>query len=180
MTPVPELFVHRDVAKHLIELPARPWEVGGWLLGYWGGDERGLFVTQATPPTRGSPLGVTISGKGHRPLFDVAWEVSGGHVTFLGDWHTHPGQAATPSRRDARALARLAANADFGTSRPLIAIVAAPRWPASRRPATIRYWLGEQDRIVELNGIIADELPTVAQLPEWPWPTARRYRVHRA
>jgi len=173
----PQLFVHRDVADHLIELPARPWEVGGWLLGYWAGDGQTLFVTQATPPTRGSPFGITISARGHRPLFDIAWEISGGHVTFLGDWHTHPGQQATPSQRDTRALARLAANADFGTPHPLIAIVAAPRWPLARSAAAIRYWLRTRERVVELAAIIVDELPAVAQVPEWPWPRARRSRL---
>lgn len=172
----PQLFVHRDVARHLVELPARPWEVGGWLLGYWGGDDESLFVTHATPPTRGSPFAITISANGHRPLFDVAWEISGGHVTFLGDWHTHPGQAATPSRRDLSALARLAANEDFGTPRPLIAIVAAPRWPGSRRTAEARYWLRDGDEVVELGAVLVDELPAVAQLPAWAWPVGRRHR----
>lgn len=176
MSRAPRLFVHRGVARHLVELPARPWEVGGWLLGYWTADERSLFVTQATPPTGGSPFGITISARGHRPRFDVAWNVSGGHVTFLGDWHTHPGQAATPSQRDVRALARLAANADFGTPRPLIAIVAAPRWPWSRGSAATRYWLRDGEEVRELEAVVVDELPPVAEVPEWPWPVARRSR----
>lgn len=168
----PTLFVHRAVLARLTVLPARPWEVGGWLLGYWGDDRRSLFVTHATPPTRGWPWKVTISGAGHGHYFDVAWDASGGDVTFLGDWHTHPGLPATPSRRDRRALTKLATEPDYGTPTPLLAIVHAARWPWRAAVDEARFYLGDADgETVELRPVATDELPeSVARVRDWPWP----------
>jgi hypothetical protein len=60
-------------------------------LGYWAGDRSAIVATHATPAARrGSPFGVWISGDGHRERFHEAWEASGGHVTFLGDWQHAP------------------------------------------------------------------------------------------
>src|SRR4051812_27793075 len=60
-SPRPALWVHAHVARCLLTLRAAPWEVGGWLLGYWTGDERTVVVSHATPPgPRGTPFGVRI------------------------------------------------------------------------------------------------------------------------
>lgn len=171
----PQLWVHEFVVERLLRLPARPWEVGGWLLGFWTGDKRAVFVTHATPPgRRGTPFGVKISGSGHRERFDQAWEQSGGHVTFLGDWHTHPGCAATPSRRDRHAITQLAGDPEFGTPRPLSAIVQAPRWPRSKVRDVVRWHLaGERTpaETDELTARVVDELPQeAAGVPRWNWP----------
>ena len=168
---LPTLFVHRRVLQRLLAVEQRPWEVGGWLLGWWAEDRASLFVTHATPPaSRGTPFGVTISGHGHRPFFDEAWDRSQGHVTFLGDWHTHPGGPAIPSRRDRAAAASLAEDPDFGTPEPLLAIVATPRWPWSRRKAAVAFFV-RRDEILELLDIlVAERLPEIAQrVPDWRW-----------
>lgn len=109
-------------------LRGRPWEIGGWLLGYRHDDA--VVVTHATAPrSRGTPAGVTVSGRGHRPAFDRLWDATGGRVTFLGDWHTHPGGPAVPSERDRAAAGQIADDPDFRTPSPLVAIVATPRLP---------------------------------------------------
>jgi integrative and conjugative element protein (TIGR02256 family) len=172
---LPELWVHRPLVRLLTQLPTRPWEVGGWLLGFWTADERSVFVTHATPPaSRGTPFGVTISGTGHQALFDEAWDRSSGHVTFLGDWHTHPGCPATPSSRDRAALRQLAHDPDFGTPRPLIAIVQAPRWRLGRTRDAIRWYLRHDARDGHTNELIprlVDDLPEEAAFPvRWRWP----------
>lgn len=175
MAKRPALYVHEQVLARLGALRARPWEVGGWLLGYWADDCRSLFVTQLTPPTSGRPWKVTISGDGHRHYFDQAWDASGGDVTFLGDWHTHPGQPATPSRRDRLALAKLATEPDYGTTQPLIAIVQTERWPSRAPQSEPRFYLGDEaGETVELAPRVTDALPdSAARVPEWPWDIRR-------
>lgn len=122
-------------------MPSRPWEVGGWLLGYRSG--KAITITHATPPrSRGTARGVTISGRGHRPFFDAAWAASGGVITYVGDWHTHPGGPALPSVRDRDAGHQIAHDPDFGTNTPIVAIVATPRWPFGRRRVEIGAFLG--------------------------------------
>ncbi|MEJ7792233.1 MAG: Mov34/MPN/PAD-1 family protein [Gaiellaceae bacterium] len=166
----PELLVHGEALNRLAQVPGRPWEVGGWLLGWWSDDASELFVTHATPAaSRGTPFGVTISGRGHRPRFDAAWDASGGTVTFLGDWHTHPGGPAVLSDRDRKAMCQLASDPDFGTPHPLIAVVATGRWPWSRA-SRIRFYIGTSDEPRELEPCRVGRLPpSAARVPDWAW-----------
>ncbi|MFI5091056.1 MAG: Mov34/MPN/PAD-1 family protein [Terriglobales bacterium] len=176
---LPEVYVHEAVIGHMRDLPACPCEVGGWLLGYWGEDRASLLVTAATPPaSRGTPFGVRISAAGHQHRFDQAWQASGGLVTFLGDWHTHPGSPPYPSARDEAALVKLATGVKFGTPEPLIAIVSTPRYPWRQGSVTIGFYLGggeESARSVEAH--VTSELPAVALgVPAWRWPRDRARR----
>jgi len=177
----PALWVHAEVLAHLSELPIRPWEVGGWLLGYWSSNRQSVYVTHATPPaSRGTPFGVRISGDGHGERFDEAWKASAGHVTFVGDWHTHPGSPAIPSQRDHRALQQLSTDPDYGTPRPLAAIVRTPRWPIlSSGPVEIRWHaLLDMDALpIELSPRITHNFPeSAASIPSWRWGTRNRNR----
>lgn len=169
----PALWFHDDVARRLLSLRAAPWEVGGWLLGYWTGDATALVVTHAMPPgARGTPFGVRIGGRGHSGRFDAAWDASGGHVTFVGDWHTHPGGPPLPSERDRAALAQLAAGEQFGTPRPLAVILANPRWPWSKTERRLAAYVRQTDgEVVRLTAQLFDELPpAAAAVPAWHWP----------
>ncbi len=151
---------------------ARPWEVGGWLLGYWTEDRGSLVVTHATPPiSRGTPFGVQISGKGHRVLFDAAWDASAGAVTFLGDWHTHPRGAPSPSKRDRRAVQKLATEPDYGTPNPLLAISATGRWPWSMTLPIVRFFVGRPDQDpTRIEPIPFADLPAAAAaVPHGRW-----------
>lgn len=176
MPDSPRLLVAQGLLEHLHELPGRPWEVGGWLLGYWSQDRGSVVVTHGTPPAaRGTALGITISGKGHRRPFDEAWASSDGHVTFLGDWHTHPGGPAIPSQTDDRAMRQLAEDDDYGTPAPLIAIASVPRLNRTRDVNVAFYLRRASDQVIALEPTAFANLPTVAQtVPEWPWPRRRR------
>jgi integrative and conjugative element protein (TIGR02256 family) len=172
----PSLFVHRGVLARFAHLPHRPYEVGGWLLGYWADDESSIFLTHATPPaSRGTPLGVRISGRGHREKFDHAWGASGGLVTFLGDWHTHPGSPPLPSARDRAALRKLATDPSYGTPEPLMAILTTPRWPWHEHRSAVAFYLRTANEEVNpLAAVVTDELPTpAAAVPDWQWPPRR-------
>ena len=167
----PLLWVHARVAERLATVLPRPWEIGGWLLGYRAEEE--LVVTHATPPrSRGTPWGVTINGRGHQRLFDAAWDASQGRVTFLGDWHTHPGGPPHPSDRDRNAASLLATDPDFRTPRPMMAIVATRRWPGREgRQGEIGWFLREgTGDLRSLNAQPFAELPPyAAAVPDWPW-----------
>ncbi len=179
MDDLPRLYVSETVLRQLLGVPARPWEVGGWLLGYWTRPRDALFVTHATPPAgRGTAAGVWISGDGHRERFDEAWEASGGIVTFLGDWHTHPGGPASPSARDGRAARQLAEDPDYRTPEPLLAISAVPRWPGSRTVRHTRWWLRDRDgSLRERPARAITSMPPQAQaVARWPWPVAASMR----
>jgi integrative and conjugative element protein (TIGR02256 family) len=173
----PTLWVFQGMEERLLRLPERPWEVGGWLLGYRAEEGRSIVVTHGTPPARrGTPFGVHISGDGHRGRFDQAWERSGGYVTFLGDWHTHPGGVAQPSVRDRRAICKLATNSDFQTPQPLIAIASLRRWPWRHSREEVRWFLGDEggSRVVELEPRYVQGLTDEAvAVPSWPWPHRR-------
>lgn len=173
MPELPRLWVADNVTRQLVGLPARPWEVGGWLLGYWSADRRDLVVTHATPPARrGTPFGVWISGDGHRERFDEAWAASEGRITYIGDWHTHPGGPALPSTRDARAMKQISADEDFRAPQPLIAITALPRWRLGRPEPHTRWHLGSRtEPLTALPPHALNELPeAAASVPVWPWP----------
>jgi integrative and conjugative element protein (TIGR02256 family) len=153
---VPELYVHETVLAALSALPARPWEVGGWLIGYWSTDREAVVVTHHTPArSRGTAFGVTISGRGHRKRFDAIFDRTGGHATFLGDWHSHPAGAAEPSQQDLTAMRQLADDANYATPCPLTAIVATGRF--RRRLPETRWWLRPADgRVQELAALPYD------------------------
>jgi integrative and conjugative element protein (TIGR02256 family) len=177
----PQLFVHQDVVGLLTRVPARPCEVGGWLLGYWTHDDSSVVITHATPPaSQGTPFGVHISGKGHRGYFNDAWHASGGAVTFLGDWHTHPGCPPLPSARDRSALTKLATDAAYGTPTPLMAILSTPRWPWQPRALALRFYLrGTDGEVRDAAPEMVSAMPEEARaVPRWEWP-ARRVRAAR-
>ncbi len=179
----PALFVHGAVLARLERLAARPYEVGGWLLGYWAEDQSSVFLTHATPPLScGTPCGVHINGRGHRELFDEAWEATRGHVTFLGDWHTHPGSPPLPSAQDKRALVKLATDPRFDTPEPVITIVSTQRYPWQGDEHLIAFYLGNRTgQPTPLQPVAVGDLPTeAAAVPQWRWPPRRRRTKARA
>lgn len=175
MGDLPVLYVHAPVIDRLLSLAPRRCEVGGWLLGWWDAAREAIVVATATPPgRRGTPWGITISGAGHRRRFDAAWDATAGAVTFLGDWHSHPGGPAEPSRRDRRAATAIAGDTDFRTSRPLMGIVSVPRRHGrslASPPREIRWYVGHCDGgVEELQAVRSEQMPAVVdRLPDWPW-----------
>jgi integrative and conjugative element protein (TIGR02256 family) len=170
-------YIHRPLLDRFAQLPPGRREIGGWLLGYWSG---GIpTITHATPPgPRGTPRGVTVAGAGHRPRFDETWAATDGHVTFVGDWHTHPGGRLRPSKQDAIALEQLARDENYGTPEPLAIIVATPRtrWSKTARQlaAFLRLQSGE---LTPCELIAFDEIPAAAAFePRWEWPSEHRRR----
>ena len=129
--------------KAIAEAAAFRHEVGGILLGSYRG--RDLHVIDASAPQnsdRWSPTRFWRSPAGHQAFADAAWRRSGGLVTHIGEWHSHPELRPTPSvidraswlksrREQRRPLAFLivgtadvcvCADAELGTIRALVPI----------------------------------------------------------
>lgn len=99
-----------------------PLETGGNLMGYWSGANEAV-VTQIVGP---GPDAVHAP-YGFRPDYDFQereiariFRGTAGHVTYLGDWHTHPGSgAAHLSTKDRKTIRAIAGSADAQAPRPL-------------------------------------------------------------
>lgn len=87
---------------------ALPRETGGFLLGLRRGDH--IEVTAATtegPLDEASPVHFTRADPGHAERAASAWEESGGLVSLVGDWHSHPHGHGDPSSVDVGAWREL-------------------------------------------------------------------------
>lgn len=110
-----------------------PLETGGTLMGYWPSDAE-VVVTRVTL------AGPKAIHKFHSFMPDQEHDeaeiarnygASMGVDTYLGDWHTHPGQARPQlSGKDRATLKRIAAAEEARAPRPLTMIVAGndQRW----------------------------------------------------
>ena len=102
----PRVLVHHSVREELdlaSEACLGQPEAGGILLGaYRGPDIEATGLTRPGPTdvrrlhsfTRADPLHETANVR--------AWERSGGTISYVGEWHTHPAGGITPSSIDVR------------------------------------------------------------------------------
>lgn len=82
-------------------------EVGGVLIGFQRPPH--LHICGASTPQardRASPLHFHRSPEGHQDFAEAAWRRSGGHITYLGEWHSHPQDRPVPSSIDRGSWAR--------------------------------------------------------------------------
>ena len=76
-------------------------EQGGILIGAYRGE--GLEVvdlTEAAPADERALTRFVRQDPAHQAAATAAWEASGGQVTMVGEWHTHPFGEPSPSRTD--------------------------------------------------------------------------------
>jgi len=66
------------------------------------------MATQPFPTDERSRFKFVRLPEGHQQVLDLAWSESGGAVSYLGEWHTHPSPTAVPSPKDRRNWRRLA------------------------------------------------------------------------
>lgn len=116
--------VHADLLAQADE--HAPKETGGLLLGYRHSPTE-IVITDAIGPGPG--------GNHRRAGFDpdTDWQTSelalryAAHhrrITYLGDWHTHPGGSSTLSRTDRRTVRAIAHHADARCPHPVMAVLA--------------------------------------------------------
>jgi integrative and conjugative element protein (TIGR02256 family) len=98
-------------------------ETGGLLIGYRAGDE--LVVIDATGPgpnARHRRFSFNPDGCWQRKQLAKIYRDTEGVLTYLGDWHTHPGGPPLPSAQDKATAAAVAAAPLARTANPLTLI----------------------------------------------------------
>ena len=89
-----------------------PNETGGVLLGYFDLTLGHIYIVDALPPppdSDGDATGFTRGISGLQDAVQRAQERTGGIVTYVGEWHSHPPKTSTkPSLADIYLLAHLA------------------------------------------------------------------------
>ena len=106
-------WVRNDVLEFLRAEAVRkaPLETGGVLMGYFAQPGNVPVILWATGPgSRALHLRNYYGPDSEYDESQIAdlYEQSGRHLTYLGDWHTHPAPLHHLSRRDKRTLRRIA------------------------------------------------------------------------
>lgn len=57
-------------------------------------------VTEPSPNDRASRFGFVRKKQHHQVIADQLWQASGGYLTYIGEWHTHPESNPLPSITD--------------------------------------------------------------------------------
>ena len=106
----------------------QPYETGGCLLGYWVKPLEEIVICDIIGP---GPNAVHSKNKF---IPDNEWQTSeiekiygasGRFITYLGDWHSHPGYAsANLSWRDRKTLRSIAFYSPARTPHPIMCIIA--------------------------------------------------------
>lgn len=105
-----------------------PHETGGVLLGYWGEDAAVVAdMVGPGPDALHGPNGFVPDAEYQEMEIAQRYETSGRIVTYMGDWHSHPGGSGRVSRLDLRTLHTIA------------------REPAARAPAPIMLVVSDGD-----------------------------------
>ena len=74
------------------------------MLGRHIRDTPDIVVDSVTGPMRGDHRAryrFDRAAKAHQEVIDRSWAESGGTITYLGEWHTHPEPVPDPSSLDA-------------------------------------------------------------------------------
>ena len=102
---------------------------GGLLLGQFDSVCRIAWVSQATGLPRGStadPLTIELNMDEVRDFLDDRSSRSGGMLTLIGFWHTHPGGSAAPSETDQTTMQELVASPEWPSSPALLLVLGGP------------------------------------------------------
>ena len=106
---------------------AWPFETGGVLLGYEPDGSDDVVVTAVTgpgPTALHARSAFVPDDLYHARAIAAVYESSGRRATYLGDWHSHPGGAAAPSRKDRRTLRAMARFRAGRTPNPVMLLAA--------------------------------------------------------
>ena len=126
-------------------------ETGGVLLGWR--DSHNVVVEHVIGPGPGARherMSFQPDASWQQARIAQLYEQSGRRLSYLGDWHTHPGGSPVPSRRDDRTLQHIASSSEARCPDPVMVIMGdaggSPnrRWAARafvlRDPTWWRVW----------------------------------------
>lgn len=107
------LWLHRiGLDRMVAEASSKvPLETGGILIGYFSvpdGVPVVFLTTGPGPAALHSRFGYAPDNAHDAQKIAEAYEASGGLLTYLGDWHTHPLPRSGLSRKDKRVMRRIA------------------------------------------------------------------------
>ena len=101
---------------------------GGLLLGQFDSACRVAWASQATGLPRGStatPLNMTLDLDEVRDFLDDRSSRSGGMLTLIGFWHTHPGGSTVPGETDRTTMRNLVASTEWRSASALLLVLGA-------------------------------------------------------
>lgn len=126
---------------------AAPLETGGVLLGHWAVDSHDVVVKEIIGPgqlAKHHPVGFEPDTEYQEAEIARRYQASGRRLTYLGDWHAHPGGGDRLSRLDRDTLRAIARYPDARARFPLmIVIFGRERW-------TLRAWRWWPRRVTKL------------------------------
>lgn len=104
----------------------RPLETGGVLMGYTSNDRDTIVITNVIGPGPRAIHGRTTFAPD--PAYQERaiarrYRESQRRITYLGDWHSHPGGTARLSRTDRKTLRRIRDHADARTPEPVMTVL---------------------------------------------------------
>jgi proteasome lid subunit RPN8/RPN11 len=102
---------------------------GGLLLGQFDAACRIGWVSQATglpPGSTASPLNIKLNTDKVRAYLDDRSSRSGGLLTLIGFWHTHPSGSAAPSDSDKATMQELVASSEWPSAPALLLVLGLP------------------------------------------------------
>jgi proteasome lid subunit RPN8/RPN11 len=112
---------------------------GGLLLGQFDSLCRIAWVSQATglpPGSTANPLNVVLSLDEVRDFLDDRSSRSGGMLTLIGFWHTHPGGSVAPSETDRTTMQELVASPEWPSARALLLVLGGPEGGSTGEPTS--------------------------------------------
>lgn len=102
-----------------------PSETGGVLAGYWADFDDQIVITHMIGPglrARHRRFSFSPDYKYHREKIGRVFDESGGKITYLGDWHSHPMGTVNLSFSDHITLLRIARRKKAYAPTPLMFI----------------------------------------------------------
>lgn len=126
---------------------AHPNETGGMLLGWSNPDENLVAVATVVgpgPTATHLPTRFVPDGTWQQTHLEHVYSATGGQVTFVGDWHSHPSGGFGMSRQDRQTMRQTARTPEARIRHPLMGLLARTpdgdyrlgvwRWRRSRMP----------------------------------------------
>jgi integrative and conjugative element protein (TIGR02256 family) len=120
-------WVDKEAAKGMFSEACRkdPHETGGCLMGYWtkSGEVVVCYQVGPGPSAIHGRYSFEPDYKFHSKQVGDIYDATDGRITYLGDWHTHPGGSPVPSPLDLKTLKALAASKAARAPKPLMIIL---------------------------------------------------------
>jgi integrative and conjugative element protein (TIGR02256 family) len=141
-----ELIIEDGLLNRLGKLGVRhfPNEFGGFLIGYYAGNFKTLFVTDCVLPRKykGSSLGFERSTDGLEKSFKKLFDQKKQY--YVGEWHTHPNGSTMFSQTDLKAMINAVECETVQITNPILLILSV----GSRKIISYRFYYYDDQRLI--------------------------------